>query len=348
MSTPSPTRTTDAAVESHLAGLGLTFRPFRDLADYGPMAELMGIANIHDGTPWVPSEEHVRTENEGADGLVPRDDIVLVEGADGLVALAMVERIVRDDVPNYDLWGFVHPRHRRRGIGGALFRHNLARIEARTAVEDPDGGARLRAHAEDSEIGHITLLEGGGFAPVRHFFLMRRATLDDIPDVSLPDGLTIRTVRPEDHRAIWDAEDEAFRDHWGAHAHTEHEFQATFGRSELDTDLWSVAWDGDAIAGVVQTWIWATENEQLSVNRGWLERISVRRPWRQRGLGRALTANALVKLRDAGMTEAMLGVDSQNPTGALGLYERLGFEMHQRSIAYDRAFEPGLAGAANR
>ena len=68
--------------------------------------------------------------------------------------------------------------------------------------------------------------------------------------------------------------------------------------------------------------------------RGWLEHISVRRPWRGRGLGRALTAEGLRRLRAAGMTEAMLGVDAENPTGALGLYERLGFEVHQRTTAY--------------
>jgi len=67
-------------------------------------------------------------------------------------AFAMVDRIVRDDVPNYDLWGYVHPSQRRRGIGGALFRHNLARIEARVAIEDPGGEVLMRAHADDPEI----------------------------------------------------------------------------------------------------------------------------------------------------------------------------------------------------
>lgn len=319
--------------------LSLTVRPFRDVSDYGPMADLMSTANLHDGIPWMPTEEQMRTENEGADGIVPKDDIVLVEGETGLVAFAMVERVVRDDVPNYDLWGYVRPEMRRRGIGGALFRRNRERIVERVTIEDPDGLVLLRAHAEEHEIAHIAMLEGRGFAPVRHFFLMRRAGLDSIPDVPLPDGLVIRPVRQSDHRAIWDAEDEAFRDHWGAHDHTEHEFEVTFGQSELDTDLWAVAWDGDSVAGVVQTWIWTRENAELDVKRGWLEKISVRRPWRQRGLGRALTATALVNLREAGMTEAMLGVDSQNPTGALGLYERLGFEVHQRSIAYERPFD---------
>src|SRR6266540_544910 len=47
--------------------------------------------------------------------------------------------------------------------------------------------------------------------------------------------------------------------------------------------------------------------------RGWLERISVRRPWRRRGLARAITAESLRRLRAAGLSEAMLGVDSENP-----------------------------------
>jgi mycothiol synthase len=103
---------------------------------------------------------------------------------------------------------------------------------------------------------------------------------------------------------------------------------------DLDTALWSVAWDGDEVVGSVQGMIWKTENETLSVRRGWLERISVRRPWRRNGVARALIVDALRRLRDADMDEAMLGVDSQNPTGALQLYESLGFEVKDRGTTY--------------
>src|SRR5689334_20893504 len=87
---------------------------------------------------------------------------------------------------------------------------------------------------------------------------------------------------------------------------------ATFAKSQLDTDLWVVAWDGDQVAGVVQNWIWPEENETLGVKRGWLEHVSVRRPWRRRGLGRAITKLSLERFREAGMTDAMLGMDTQN------------------------------------
>jgi len=163
---------------------------------------------------------------------------------------------------------------------------------------------------------------------------MRRPTLDDVPVAPLPDGLELRPVTAEQHRVIFDAEAEAFRDHWQSREMTEEDFVSLYKSSDLDTGLWVVAWDGDEIAGVVQNWVFADENEKLGVARGWLEHISVRRPWRRRGLGRAITAESLRRLKVAGLTDAMLGVDAENPTGALGLYEGLGFEVYQRSIAY--------------
>ena len=43
---------------------------------------------------------------------------------------------------------------------------------------------------------------------------------------------------------------------------------------DLDTSLWQVGWDGDEVAGSVQTWIWKEENETLGTKRAWLESVS--------------------------------------------------------------------------
>jgi mycothiol synthase len=95
-----------------------------------------------------------------------------------------------------------------------------------------------------------------------------------------------------------------------------------------------VAWDGDEIAGGVINEINATENAAFNRKRGWLASVFVRRPWRRRGVGRALVARSLVVFRDRGLTSAGLGVDADNQTGALRLYTDAGFEEEFRSTAF--------------
>lgn len=315
---------------------GIRARFFRDDADYEPLAELIAAAMTADGVPYQPTAANLRIDMESNDGSDRFEDVMLVEVDDRVVAVATVERMVRDDVPMYKIEGEVHPDLRRRGIGRWLFDWSVERSRARAAREDPGVAVKLTSFVEDAAVGTRAMLTQAGFVPVRHFFLMRRDALDDIPDVPLPDGLEIRPVEVAHRRAIIEAENEAFRDHWGHHEMTESTITKTFARPEVDTDLWVVAWDGEEIAGVSQNWIWPEENERLGVARGWLEHISVRRAWRRRGLARAITAASLVRFRDAGMTEAMLGVDSENPNGALGLYEGLGFRQTSRAAAYRR------------
>ncbi len=318
---------------------GITARFFTGDADYDHLARLHVAANEFDGIPWLPTADNIRVEMDTSDGADPVDDVVFLEIDGRPVAAAGVDRRVRDAVPTYEVWGVVEPAFRRRGLGTALMGWTLGRARVRASREDPLTAVNLESFSQDVEVGHRALLAAAGFEAVRHFFLMLRPGLDDIPEAPLPDGLEIRAVTEDHWRAILEAENEAFRDHWGHREMTESVYRATFSQTELDTDLWVVAWDGDEIAGVVQNWIWPEENARLGVRRGWLEHISVRRPWRRRGLARALTARSLARIREAGMDQGMLGVDSENPNGALGLYEGLGFEVYSRAAAYTRQLE---------
>jgi mycothiol synthase len=325
---------------------GLRFRAFRDLADYEPMSQVLCAGARADDIPWLPTADHLRIENEGDDGISPPDDIVFAEIDGVVVAVAGSDRVIRDDVPTYEIWGSIDPVARRRGIGTALFARNLARVHERAATVDPGLPVVISTGAEDGQEGDRILAETNGFEPVRTFYLMRRDLSAPIPDAPLPDGIELRTVTPDQHRTIYDAQVEAFRDHWGHREGSEHGFEATYARKELDTSLWAVAWAGDEVAGVVENWIWADENAQLGVERGWLEKVSVRRPFRRKGLARALVAESLRRFRDAGMTDGMLGVDATNPLGALPLYEGVGFEVARRERAYRRTDEPRPAGEA--
>ena len=100
--------------------------------------------------------------------------------------------------------------------------------------------------------------------------------------------------------------------------------------------MFIVAYDGDEIAGAVLNAIYPEENEQLGIKRGWLDSVFTRRAWRKRGLARALIVRSLHLLRERGMEGAALGVDADNPSGALRLYESVGFAVTERATAWRR------------
>jgi len=240
----------------------------------------------------------------------------------------------------YRTRGHVDPAWRRQGVGTAILAHNEARL-VEIAAGHPDDLPRVfGAFAPERRVGAVALVTGAGYQPVRYFFDMVRPTLDEIDLPPLPEGMEIRGVSDMDgYRRLFAADTEAFLDHWGGFDASEASFQQWLKEPNFDPSLFVIAWDGDEIAGAVINGIDAEENEALGRRRGLLDSVFVRRPWRRRGLAAALVGRSLALLRERGMTSAWLGVDADNPTGALGVYERAGFEVHLRSSAYQKPME---------
>jgi mycothiol synthase len=316
----------------HVAGLH--FRTVNLDNDLAELVELISVAHIADGLDWLPTVDNLRNELEHRSNFDLARDMLAAEIDGTLVALTEMHIAVRDGVALHQMDGWVSPDQRRRGIGRALLHWTERR--AREAAAEWEGA---EPHAfgtwiDDRNLGGIALLESEGYGRVRYGFMMVRSLSEPIPDASFPEGLEIRPVVEADHRRIWEADCEAFRDHWGALERTEDDYRSWFSIPNLDTSIWRVAWDGGEVAGSVWNAVWAEENERLGVKRGWLEHISVRRPWRRRGLATALILESLRTLRDMDLAEAALGVDAENLSGALQLYESLGFRRHQTGISY--------------
>jgi ribosomal protein S18 acetylase RimI-like enzyme len=83
------------------------------------------------------------------------------------------------------------------------------------------------------------------------------------------------------------------------------------------------------------------DNARGGVEQAWIGDLAVRRPWRKRGLGSALVAGSLRAFAAAGFPYAALGVDAENLTGALAIYERLGFRAYQRFVALEKTTDDG-------
>jgi mycothiol synthase len=271
----------------------------------------------------------------------PARDVVLAELAGRVVGVAGQDWIdTRDGAfREYRFWGAVESAYRRRGIGSALLADNERRARGLAAAQHPDRPTMYASFAAEGRPA-AALLQRAGYMRQRWFFDMVRPTLDDLTDVPLPAGFDLRPVTPDQHEVIWRANREAFRDHWGGSDESLEAMQRLMDDPDTDTDLWLIAWDGDEVAGGVWNAIYPTQNEELGIRRGWLDSVFTRRQWRRRGLARALITESLQLLRDRGMTSAALGVDADNPNGALELYTQASFEIDERFAAWSKPMEP--------
>ena len=321
--------------------LDIRMRPHRD-SDLPEFVRVANDANAADGIDERTSQAGLAswllTARANYD---PAHDLAVATVGEEIAGYGWVDWVeTTDGKREYRTRGHVDPRWRRQGVGSAILAHNEARL-LKIAAEHSDDLPRVYgAFAPDLRVGAVALLSGAGYLPVRYFFDMVRATLDEIEVPPLPEGMEMRPVTDvEGYRRLFAADSEAFMDHWGGFEYSEATFQQWLGEPTFDPSLFVIAWDGDEIAGAVLNSIDAEENEALDRRRGLLEGVFVRRPWRRRGLAAALVGRSLELLRERGMTSAWLGVDADNPTGALGVYERAGFEIHRRASAYHKPME---------
>jgi ribosomal protein S18 acetylase RimI-like enzyme len=177
------------------------------------------------------------------------------------------------------------------------------------------------------------ILEALGYEPARYFISMSRS-LEDIPTAELPEGIDVRPVNLSETRKVWDAANDAFRDHWGFSQPKEEHFVSYQESKYFQPDLCQVAFDGDEVVSSVMNYIEHDYNEKFNKKRGWTENISTRREWRRRGIAKALIVRSMHMHKAKGMTEVALGVDTNNPNGALKLYQSLGYKKDQTMITY--------------
>ncbi|HUP27994.1 MAG TPA: GNAT family N-acetyltransferase [Chloroflexia bacterium] len=318
---------------------GLTFRRFRGEADYPAMAEVSQVSRDFDKEDDVVSTpESIASAYSNLKNCDPYQDMVMVEMNGKLIGYKRVNWWAElDGTHIYGHFGFLVPEWRGKGIGTALFRHSEARLRE-IAQDHRDATARFfDVGSSDTTPGLVDLIEREGYSPVRNFYEMLRPDLENIPDMPLPEGVEIRPVQAEELRAIWEAEVEAFKDHWGEWQTEEEDFRRWQEHHLFQPHLWKVAWEGDQVAGMVRNFIDEAANKRFNRKRGWTENISVRRQWRKKGVAKALIAASFRMHKELGMTEAALGVDSENPNGARQLYESMGFKTVKTFTAYRKA-----------
>lgn len=175
--------------------------------------------------------------------------------------------------------------------------------------------------------------EARGYELIRHSYRMH-IELDRVPHEPVwPDGIAVRAFRPGDEQRFYEVHQESFGDHWGHEVETPYaEWAHWFLQPPMfEPELWFLAEEDGEPAGVAIDYV---REETDSI--GWVQILGVRRPWRRRGVGRALLLHAFTAFRARGLRQAGLGVDASNITGATRLYESVGMQVSSRFDIYEK------------
>lgn len=323
-----------AVIPPGLLEAGLSLRNWRDDRDYDEMRRVMFADKHSQGIEEARSLADFRAHLESLPGMDVHSGIFLLEHDGSVIACKMLRGFAeRNGTYCYGHQGYVLPEWKRRGIGLAMIRHSEEVLRALSAQHPPAAPKFFQVFLQDRQTDLKYLLQSEGYRPVRYFYEMVRPDLENISSRELPRGIEARPVLPEHMRQIWDTLLDGFQDHWGETEYSDADYEKWLKRPEIQPGLWHVAWEGDRIVGGVLNTIDDAENTAYSRKRGFTDDIFTAKEYRGRGIAQALIARGLAQFQQLGCTEAALDVDAGNATGALRLYEKLGYRPHNTVIA---------------
>jgi ribosomal protein S18 acetylase RimI-like enzyme len=234
-----------------------------------------------------------------------------------------------------EIWCNVHPASQDDYPGLDVFLLQWANERAAIRLYDvPHSNLQrfLLTNSWEDQVDKIIMLEGHGYKPVRYFARMYRDLGQSIPDEPLPAGLRLCTFSSELSEPLREAYNEVFKNDWNYQYASPQDWQRAYiGRLDFFPELTFLAMDGDRIAGFSINHVHQTPD---SKREGYITYIGTLPEWRGRCVASALLCASLRAFQSQGLAYAALGVDTDNPNEAFGLYIRLGFTVNRRLVQY--------------
>lgn len=302
-------------------------------ADIPAVAALYGAAEAVDRTGELLSEEDfagtfAETDLPGGSLAVLVDDVLVAYGLVVLRHNPVGTHRVRLD-------GAVHPGFRRNGIGRQLLPRLVTMARELHAARHPELPMVANTMVESRCAGHVALCTGLGFTADRYFYELEVALGESLAQVPIPPDYEIVPFSAARDAEVREVCNTAFADHWNSVDRSPEEWAASFTNSKRFVPETSfLALEDGAVIGFVLSRHYPVVEELTGVRELWIGDVGTLREHRGRGVASALLSWTLARAKAQGYQRAGLSVDSANPTRALGVYERAGFEMARTWIDY--------------
>lgn len=289
--------------------------------------ELVIAVQRGDGLPIVAHLDEIADWFESP-GIVPLDDLRVIELDEELVGYGTVDHTPSGKrLERVMVFGGVHPAWRGRGLGHMMIEWQRVRASQRLAATDPTLPGYAVTYVYDFEVDALRLLEDAGFQRerVEHELI---CPLGRVPPTPVIDGIEIRPWASTDSEPVRLVSNAAFADHWGSPPRSAAAWAHGLESNGCRTDLSFVAVDSTSseVVGFSLNGHYPDDQDVTGRLDGWIQNLGTARSHRKRGIASALVGYSLQAFAAAGFDHAMLSVDTQNPSGAYGIYTGLGFE----------------------
>ncbi|GEL93789.1 GNAT family N-acetyltransferase [Cellulomonas composti] len=316
------------------ASTGLTWGALAR-SDVAELTALVVACQEADALPYRISQAEVDEHFDDSNLDVERDTLAGRDEAGALRAWALVQQPAGDTrVVRAFLDGGVHPEWRRRGIGAQVLAWSQDRGRQLLAATGKQVPARLSVYVDDTATATAAAVRAAGFTPIRYYAEMRRALTGDVPEPFAPEGVRIVPWSAELDEQARLAHNEAFADHWGSEPRTPEQWVQTRAMFAPTWSFLALDQASDEVVGYLLSGRYEQDWPVAGYSSGYTDVLGVRRAWRGRGIAPALLVAAMHAYRADGIEYAELGVDTANPTGAHGLYSRLGYVPYLSSTAF--------------
>jgi ribosomal protein S18 acetylase RimI-like enzyme len=232
--------------------------------------------------------------------------------------------------------GGVHPDYLGRGMGTRLVRWQGQCARRIHEHYFPGHPLELQARVTERNEAARKLFENEGYALERWFFFMRRPAELPLAQTPFPAGLELETYTEAVSEELRLADGEAFAEHWHHSAMSVEDWESWLSQDSVRRELCFLLRDpaNGEIAGFILSTSKEADYKATGVRDLHFAIIGTREAYRGRGVASSLIGHALRESRKLGFEGATLSVDAENPTGALGVYERNGFACVRKAAIY--------------